>query len=259
MSHPDDLSFESQLFPGRRQSALALYYSPGACSLAAHIALREAGLRFELRRTAIAQGEHLRPEYLAVNPRGRIPTLVIRGTPVTELSAILGWIASRSRGLMPPRGTLEVLQCAEWLAWFTSAVHISFALIWRGARFLDDADLHPLLRNKGLATLRQQLGEIEARLAAHDYLVADRYSVADCNALVFYRWASRVGFDVRSAFPAWTRHAERLLERPAVRAALQVEDIEIWAQPDAPFVAGGSTGTPNPLRPAAPAPAAQAR
>ena len=74
MFHPDDLLFESRLFPGARRPELVLYYSPGACSLAAHIALREAGLRFELRRTAIAQGEHLRTEYLAVNPRGRIPT-----------------------------------------------------------------------------------------------------------------------------------------------------------------------------------------
>lgn len=70
--------------------ALVLYYSPGACSLAAHIALREAALPFELRRVMISKGEHLAPEYLAVNPRGRVPTLVIDGVPVTERSAILG-------------------------------------------------------------------------------------------------------------------------------------------------------------------------
>jgi glutathione S-transferase len=212
--------------------ALTLYYSPGACSLAAHIALREAALPFELHRVTIANGEHLAPAYLAINPRGRIPTLVIDGTPVTELSAILGWIADRAPGLAPARGTLESAQCAEWLGWFTSAVHISFALVWRGARFLDDANLHPQLRDRGLATLRRQFAEIEARLAAHDYLVAGRYSVADCNALVFYRWATRVGFDVRREFPAWTRHAERLVQRPAVRDAVRAEEIEIWSAPD---------------------------
>lgn len=212
--------------------ALTLYYSPGACSLAAHIALREAGLAFEARRVLIAKGEHLLPEYLAINPRGRIPALVIDGTPVTELSAILGWIADRCPRLAPPRGTLASMQCAEWLGWFTSAVHVSFALVWRGARFLDDANLHPRLRDKGLTTLRQQFGEIETRLAAHDYLVANRYSVADCNALVFYRWATRVGFDVRGDFPAWTRHAERLVLRPAVRDAIVAEGIEIWSRPE---------------------------
>lgn len=211
---------------------LTLYYSPGACSMAAHIALREAGLPFELRRVTIAKGEHLSAAYLDINPRGRVPTLVFDGTPVTELSAILGWISDRAADLAPPRGTLEAVQCAEWLAWFTSAVHISFALIWRGSRFLENTELHPQLKAMGLSTLRRQFGDIETRLAAHDYLVGNRLSIADCNALVFYRWAGRVGFDVRQDFPAWTRHAERLVQRPAVREALREEGIEIWVKPD---------------------------
>lgn len=208
--------------------SLTLYYSPGACSLAAHIALREAALPFEARRVLIAEAEHLAPEYLAVNPRGRIPTLVIDGTPVTELSAILGWIADRSPGLAPPRGTLAAAQCAEWLGWFTSGVHISFALVWRGSRFLERTELHPELKATGLATLRHQFADIEMRLAAHDYLVGGRYTVADANALVFYRWVGRIGFDQRGDYPAWTQHAERLLQRPAVRAAVAAEGIEIW-------------------------------
>ncbi|HEU0224738.1 MAG TPA: glutathione S-transferase N-terminal domain-containing protein [Steroidobacteraceae bacterium] len=214
--------------PDSARPSLTLYYSPGACSLAAHIALREAGLPFEARRVLIAEGEHLAPEYLAVNPRGRVPTLVIDGTPVTELSAILGWIADRSPGLAPAPGTLAAAQCAEWLGWFTSGVHISFALIWRGSRFLERNELHAELKAAGLATLRRQLADIEARLTAHDYLVGGDYSVADANALVFYRWAGRVGFDQRGDYPSWTRHAERLLQRPAVRAALAAEGIEIW-------------------------------
>lgn len=215
-----------------RDTRLELYYSPGACSMAAHIALRESGLAFEPRRVTIAKGEHLAVAYLAINPRGRIPTLVIDGTPVTELSAILGWISDRSPGLAPPRGSLAAAQCAEWLAWFTSAVHTSFALVWRGSRFLENAGLHPQLRDVGLATLRRQFGEIEARLASHDYLVADHHSIADCNVLVFYRWAARLGFDVRQDFPAWTRHSERMVQRPAVQETLQAEGIEIWARPD---------------------------
>lgn len=214
------------------QPALTLYYSPGACSLAAHIALRESGLSFGLRRVVLAAREHLLPAYLAVNPRGRIPTLVIDGTPVTELSAILGWISDRAPGLAPPRGTLAAAQCAEWLAWFTSAVHVSFALVWRGSRFLDRAELHPQLKDKGVATLRQQFAEVEGRLLEHDYLVGDRCTVADVNVLVFYRWATRIGIDARRDYPAWTRHAERLVERPAVRDAVREEGIEIWSRPD---------------------------
>lgn len=232
MNELRDQQFETRLFPGARTHALSLYYSPGACSMAAHIALREAGLSFELRRVAIAEGQHLTAEYLAINPRGRLPTLVVDGTPVTELSAILGWISDHAAGLAPPRGTLESAQCAEWLGWFTSAVHISFALIWRGSRFLERNDLHPLLREMGVQTLRRQLADIEGRLAADDYLVGNRYSIADCNALVFYRWASRIGIDTRQDYPAWTRHAERLIRRPAVRETLETEGIQIWPGSD---------------------------
>jgi glutathione S-transferase len=208
---------------------LTLYYSPGACSLAAHVALRESGLAFDARPVLIARSEHLEPAYLAINPRGRIPTLAVDGTPVTELSAILGWIADRAPHLAPPRGTLAALQCAEWLAWFTSGVHISFALVWRGSRFLERTELHPELRATGVATLRRQFADIERRLASHDYLVDGRYSIADANVLVFYRWANRIGLDTRADYPAWTRHTERLLQRPAVRDAVAAEGIEIWA------------------------------
>ncbi|MGQ0385241.1 MAG: glutathione S-transferase family protein [Gammaproteobacteria bacterium] len=151
--------------------ALTLYYSPGACSLAAHIALHESGLAFEARPALIANGEHLQAEYLAINPRG----------------------------------TLAAAQCAEWLAWFTSGVHISFALVWRGSRFVERTELHAELKAMGLATLRRQFADIETRLAAHDYLVDRAYSIADPNALVFYRWAGRIGMDVRRDYPAWTR------------------------------------------------------
>ncbi len=209
--------------------ALTLYYSPGACSLAAHIALREAGLGFEARPVLIAKGEHLQPAYLEINPRGRIPTLVIDGTPLTELSAILGWIGDRAPDLAPTRGTLAAAQCAEWLAWFTSGVHISFALVWRGSRFLERTELHPELRAIGVAMLRRQFADIENRLASHEYLIDGRYSVADANVLVFYRWANRIGLDTRADYPAWTRHTERLLQRPAVCDAVAAEGIEIWA------------------------------
>lgn len=219
--------------PHPNAPALTLYYSPGACSLAAHIALRESGLAFDARPVLIAKGEHLAPAYLAINPRGRIPTLVIDGTPVTELSAILGWIAERAPQLAPPPGTLASAQFAEWLGWFTSAVHISFALVWRGSRFLERKELHPELRATGIATLQRQFADIESRLARHEYLVDGGYSVADANVLVFYRWANRIGLDTRTDYPAWTRHTERLLQRPAVSAAVAAEGIEIWARPDA--------------------------
>lgn len=209
-------------------SNIVLYYSPGACSLAAHIALHEWGVPFETRRIVVAKGEHLAPDFLALNPHARVPLLRVDHRPVRELSGMLTWIGQQA-GLYPEAGTYEAARCGEWLGWMTSAVHVSFALIWRGERFLDDEPLFPLLRARGMAWLRKQLTEIELHLAlGGPYLLGESYSVADCNIFPFYRWFNRVGFDMAREAPAWTAHTARLLERPAVRASLETEEIDIF-------------------------------
>jgi glutathione S-transferase len=215
--------------------AWTLYYSPGACSLAAHIVLHELARPFETVRTPVAEGAHLRPEYLRLNPHGRVPTLVVDDQPIRELSGILTWLGQQG-GLFPPAGAVAAAKCSEWLGWLTSAVHISFALLWRGERFLETRELHPQLQERGFRWIDEQFGEIEQALTGRDWLL-DAYSVADANLLPFYRWGQRVGYDMRAAYPAWTAHTEGLLDRPAVQRAVQAEGIEIWAAPDPAFSA----------------------
>jgi glutathione S-transferase len=205
---------------------LALYYSPGACSLASHAALREWGAPFDLRRVAIAKGENLQPDYLSLNPRGRVPLLIVDGKPVRENSAILTWIGQQC-GLYPRVGTYEAAKCGELLGWLTSGVHISFALIWRGERFAHDKSLFSALRQRGYDWVGEQFAEIDDALTATPFALGDEFSVADCNLLPFYRWGGRVGLDM-SAYPAWSDWAARVLERPAVRDALGAEEISLF-------------------------------
>jgi glutathione S-transferase len=212
---------------------LTLCYSPGACSLAAHIALREAGHPFALKRIALAAGEHQQADYLGINPRGRIPTLVIDGNPIRELSGILTWIGQRDGRLYPAKGTIEAAKCAEWLAWLASSVHVTFAMIWRGERFANGEHLHRALRRHGLGLLRDQFNEIENDLQGKMYILGDIYSVVDPNLLVFYRWGWRMGFDMHNRYPAWSAHTARLLLRPAVEEALRVEGLSMEIKPDA--------------------------
>ena len=204
---------------------LVLYYSPGACSLAAHVALREWGAPFEARRVIIAKAEHQAPDYLALNPRARVPTLLIDDKPVTELSGLLTWIGQQG-GLYPPAGTYEAAKCGEWLGWMTSVVHIGFALIWRGGRFTEDAALHPALRQRGYDLVGGYFEEIEATLGKSRYALGGQFTVADCNLLPFYRWGGRIGLDM-NAYSNWKAHTSRLLERPSVQAALTEEGIDI--------------------------------
>lgn len=206
---------------------MKLYYSPGACSLAPHIALEESGQPFEVERVAIAEGRHLAPEYLAVNPGGRVPALAVDGAVITEVPAVLAFIADRApaAGLLPlpPEDAIGRARCLEWLCWLSSNVHIAYAQIWRPQRFLDErADPGPL-KDGGMRNVRAFYAAIESRLQG-EWATGGRYSVVDPFLLVFYRWGERIGLSMASC-PSWSRHAGCMIERPTVRRAMAREGI----------------------------------
>ena len=207
-----------------------LYYSPGACSLAAHIVLEEIGEPFEARRVAIAEGKHLAPEYLLLNPRGRVPTLVVDGHPVTEAAAILLYLADRHPALgLTPSEPLARARCYEWLSFLASSVHIAYAQLWRPRRFLPpDADETALV-SSGKTDIVRYNGEIEAGVQV-GWLLGERFSIADAYLFPFYRWGVRIGLDMEVSAPRWTRWKDRMLGRPAVQRALATEGIGTsWA------------------------------
>ena len=204
---------------------LKLYYSPGACSLVPHIALEEARANFVALRIPIADGGHLRPEYLAINPHARLPALGTCGGTITENIAVMNYLADRfgAPGSIPREDSFAPARCNELLGWFSSSVHIAFAQVWRGSRFTEDEKLWPALEAGGRKVLRQQFDEIEA-LCVDEWLVRGGFSAADSYALTFLRWAKRIGFDI-AAYPKWVALAGRVLERPAVKRALEREGL----------------------------------
>jgi glutathione S-transferase len=205
---------------------LKLYYSPGACSLVPHIALEEAGAEFQALRIPIADGGHLSPEYLAINPHARLPALEANGTVITENIAVLNFLADRfgAPGSVPRGDPYAAARANELLGWFGSSVHIAFAEIWRGGRFTDDEKLWPALEAGGRKVLRHQFDEIET-LCVDEWLVPTGFSAADSYALTFLRWAKRIGFDIER-YPQWVGLAGRVLERPAVKRALEREALK---------------------------------
>lgn len=214
-------------------SDYTLYYSPGACSLAPHIALEELGIAYEAARVAVAEGANQKPDYLAVNPRGRVPALVIRDSQgshtLTEVSAILVYLA----GLKPelkllPVGGEPLARAIEWMSWLGSSVHAhAFAQVYRPARFLADESQHAALQAHGRALLGGHYADIQQRLPAQGYALGE-YSLVDAYLLVFYRWGMRIGIDMRGSYPRYTQHAEAVAARPAVQRVLQQEGIVIW-------------------------------
>ena len=204
---------------------LKLFHSPGACSLVPHIALEEAGANYEPIRVILAEGAHLKPDYLAVNPHARVPALVTDQGTITENIAILNYIADGfgAAGSVPRGDPFLAGKVNELLGWFSSTVHISFAQVWRATRFTRDEAAHPAIIEGGRENLSQQFAEIEA-LAGNGWLVGDRFSAADSYALIFFRWGRRIGLDMRD-YPKWAALNQRLLAEPSVSRVVEAEEL----------------------------------
>jgi len=117
-----------------------LYYAPGACSLASHIALEESGLAYETERLILANGDQRKPEYLKLNPRGRVPTLVVDDNILTENVGILTYLGGgHPKAGLWPKKTWDQAKLVSSMAWLSNTVHTTFGHLFRAGRYADDA------------------------------------------------------------------------------------------------------------------------
>jgi glutathione S-transferase len=208
---------------------LQLYYSPGACSLAPHIVLEEIEVLFEAHAIDLAQGEQDQADYRSINPRGRVPALIVDGEVVTEVPALLTYLASLrpSEDLVPEAGTIAFARCFEWLAFLSSSLHVAYAQFRRPQRFLppDAPDVHAFTE-QGREHVKGFYREIEQRLIG-PWALGENYSLVDPYLLPFYLWDQRVEMDLAANCPRWTAWKERMARRPAVRRAAAREGLEL--------------------------------
>ncbi|MDQ2079631.1 glutathione S-transferase N-terminal domain-containing protein [Xanthobacteraceae bacterium Astr-EGSB] len=202
---------------------LTLYYSPGACSLAAHIVLEESGEPYEARRVDFTKTEQRSAAYLDINPFGRVPALVLDdGTPVVENTAILPYLGKRF-GLWPA-GPVAEAKALSLIGFFASSVHPAHAHFRRVERYSADPSTFPAIQEMGRKTFIAYLAQVDGMLAGRDWFL-DAYSVIDPYALVFYSWGLRHYELPMGEYENYTALRDRLLERPAVRRALDAEDL----------------------------------
>jgi glutathione S-transferase len=208
-----------------------LYYSPGSCSLAVHIALEEIGKPFRLVPVYTDKGETKAPEFRQLNPKGRVPVFIEGEELFTEAPAILMHLALSNPAVsLAPYGQEELIRTLEWFNWLSGTVHaVAVRSIWRPEYFTDDASQHNAIRDKGFNHLREAHELIEQRLHAIDWAMPSGYTVLDPYLLVFYRWGNRMKIPMQTNFPNWTAHTNKMLERAAVRRALSQENISIWS------------------------------
>ena len=218
----------------RRGPELVFYYSPGACSLAPHIVLEEAKLSYEGKCVLLAEGQHLTEDYRAINPQLRVPALIIDGALLTECPAILAYLASLNplANLMPPSASYEYAKCLEMLAYLSSSLHIAYAQYWRPERFVpSEFNSIQEFSEQGRIGIERVSNEIETNLNS-EWVVGNQYTIADPYLLVFYRWGVRIGVDMESNFPRWTAWKAQVIQRPAVRRAIELEGIGFEWKPD---------------------------
>jgi len=207
-----------------------LYYAPGACSLASHIALEETGASFETVRLNLMAGDQRAPEYLAINERGRVPALAQDGWVLTENTAILRHVARLHPGLWPEAPREQAI-ADEWLAWLSTSHHIAYAHVRRPERYATDEEAHPDIRAKAADTCGDLFTMTDVRLSNSGWAVGEQYSVVDPYLLLFWTWGRgpALKFDMASRFPHWTAHARAMARRPAVQAVFAREGLDLPA------------------------------
>src|SRR5256885_5327624 len=143
-----------------------LYFAPGACSFASHIALEEVGLPYETQKLNLAEGDQRKPEYLKLNPRGRVPTLVVDGHILTENVGIMTYVAGgHPKAGLWPKDTWHQAQAVSTMAWISNTVHPAYGHLLRPARYVDGDDHQEAVKAKARANYEEYLREIDRLLA----------------------------------------------------------------------------------------------
>lgn len=197
---------------------MKLYYAPGACSFAPHVALVEAGIpaetiKVDLRKHKLADGT----DYSTISPKGYVPLLELDdGTRLTEVAVLLQYIADRKPGTLAPAfGTIERYHLMEWLNFIATEIHKSFGPLWY-------PDTPQPTKDKAIATLGKRFEYVNATLARHPYVTGTAFTIADCYLYTLLTWTKFLKIDL-AAWPAIVAYMERIGARPAVQEARRVE------------------------------------
>jgi glutathione S-transferase len=201
---------------------MKLYYSPAACSLAAHIAAREAGVPVELIKVDI--GNHTLDDgtdFYTVNPRGYVPALQLDdGTLLTEVAAIVQYLGdlAPASGVVPAAGTMDRVHLQEWLTFISSELHKVFSpWLWHK----ETAESTKQAVKERLAV---RFAEMDRRLAKQPFLLGERFSVADAYAFTIVNWSHLLMVSLKP-YPALAAYMARIAARPMVMAAMQAEGL----------------------------------
>jgi glutathione S-transferase len=203
-----------------------LYYSPGSCALASHIALQEAGAPYTTERIDFKSNQQNSPEYLAINPKGRVPSLVTDRGILTETPAVLVFIAQSfpQAKLAPFDDPYALAQVQAFNSYLCSTVHVAHAHKQRGARWAADETSFADMKRMVPKTVAACFALIERDMLKGPWVMGDAYTICDPYLFTVAQWLEGDGVDI-SALPKVVEHRKRMSERPAVREVMAVQRV----------------------------------
>jgi glutathione S-transferase len=201
-----------------------LYYAADTCSLASHIALEDAGASYALQRVSFAKTEQRSPEYLAINPKARVPSLATPRGILTETPAILAFIAQSfpEAKLAPLDDPFAFAEIQAFNSYLCSTVHVAHAHRVRGYRWADDPDAIAAMKKKVPETVGACFELIESQMLRGPWVMGESYTIADPYLFTLAQWLEGDGVDI-ARFPGVADHRARMAERPNVRKAIAEE------------------------------------
>jgi len=211
---------------------LELYFAPGACSFVPHVALEAVkaatGQDFEPKLVKLHKGEQKTPEYLAINPNGQVPVLVVDGKPLNQIVAILDFLdrSFPGAGLLPAEPGARA-QALSQLAWMNNTVHPTFTRVFRTGDFAESDAAKAEVKKIAQARFREYLERIQGWTAkANPYWFGAGIAPHDAYAFTLLRWGGYAGIDPK-ALPGYLAYVERVMQAPPVATALERERVKL--------------------------------
>jgi glutathione S-transferase len=199
---------------------LTFYYAPGTCALASHLALEFSGAAYEAKRLDFKQNQQRTPDYLKINPKGRVPALVTERGVLTETPALLQYIAQTfpQAALAPVDDAFLLAKVNEFNSYLCSTVHVNHAHKGRGSRWVDAADGAALeaMKKKVPETMAESFTLIEEQMLKGPWVLGERFSTSDLYLYTLTRWLEGDGVAV-SRFPKVADHMRRMEAKPQVQ------------------------------------------
>ena len=203
---------------------LTLFYWPGTCALASHIALEETGTAYELKRIDFRKSEQQSPDYLAINPKARVPALKTPHGVLTETPAILAFLAQSfpEARLAPLGDPFAFAQLQAFTTYLCATVHVAHAHRGRGYRWANDEASFADMKRKVPETVGACFELIETRMFRGPWAMGEDYSIADPYLFTLESWLEGDGVDI-ARFPRIADHRARMAERESVKRAIEQE------------------------------------